>query len=599
MSTYESPWKRTVRCGDTGPELVGKEVVLCGWVRKRRDHGGLVFVDVGDYSGTTQVVFVPEQADAFTVAERLRSEYVVAVRGTVRQRPAGTVNPLIATGEVEVVADGAQLLSEAQTPPFLIQDDIEVNEELRLRHRFLDLRRPEMQRILRLRHRVCQAARGYLDAEGFCEVETPILTKTTPEGARDFLVPSRLSPGMFYALPQSPQLFKQVLMCSGADRYYQIVRCFRDEDFRANRQPEFTQIDIEMSFIDESDISRIVEGLVRRIWEQALGVKIQAPFPRLSYDDAMSRFGVDAPDMRFGLELKDVSELFADSSFNVFRSAVEKGGVVKGLRFPQGASLSRKETDDLERFVKNYGAGGLAWMKWEGGELKSPIAKFLDGALQEKLIERFEMEDGDIAFLVGDRFSRACAALGALRVHLARSAGLIDESKRAFVWVDNFPLFEFDEEAGRYAAVHHPFTSPLVRNDSDLSLLKNDPGKLSARAYDLVLNGQEIAGGSIRIHRRDIQELVFRHLGIGEEEANAKFGFLLEALSFGAPPHGGIAFGLDRIVMLLAGTDSIRDVIAFPKAHSGMDLMVGAPTNVDKEQLSELGIKIEVTSETK
>lgn len=592
MSGYEPPWKRTQRCSDTRAEHVGQEVVLCGWVRKRRDHGGLIFVDLGDYTGTTQVVFVPEHADAFALAEGLRSEYVVAIKGSVRRRPEGTVNPSLATGEIEVVAKEIQLLSESETPPFLIQDDIEVNEELRLRHRFLDLRRPEMQKILRLRHKVYQASRTYLDSRGFCEVETPVLTKTTPEGARDFLVPSRLSQGMFYALPQSPQLFKQVLMCAGVDRYYQIVRCFRDEDFRANRQPEFTQIDIEMSFVDEADVSGIVEGLVAKVWKEAAGIEVKTPFLRMSYEEAMNRFGVDAPDMRFGLELSDVSELFKESSFNVFRKVVESGGVVKGLKFPGGATMSRKETDDLEVLVKNYGASGLAWVKWDGSEIKSPLAKFIDDGLANELVSRFELEDGDIAFLVADRFAKACAALGALRVQLARQAELIEEDKLAFAWVDNFPLFEFDEDAKRFVAVHHPFTSPLLRDDADFDKLKQDPSGLSARAYDLVLNGQEIAGGSIRIHRRDIQEIVFRHLGIGEEEAKGKFGFLLEALSFGAPPHGGIAFGLDRMVMLLAGTDSIRDVIAFPKAHSGMDLMVGAPTIVDNQQLSELGVKI-------
>lgn len=587
-----SETKGKLYCGHARSSMIGERRTLHGWVRRRRDHGGLIFVDLGDYTGYTQVVFTPEKDASFRIGEALRNEFVVRVTGLIAPRPEGTVNADLATGEIELRVEEAELLSEAHSPPFQILDENEVKEEVRLRYRFLDLRRPRMQEILRLRHALYRATRTYLDAHGFCEVETPILSKTTPEGARDFLVPSRLNHGYFYALPQSPQLFKQVLMCAGFDRYYQIVRCFRDEDFRANRQPEFTQIDLEMSFIDEEDIKQLIEGLVAEIWKQTIGVELPRPFLRMSYDEALSRFGVDAPDMRFAMELAELSPVFEGSEFQVFNSVIASGGIVKGLMLKGGAALSRKELDDLTDFVKQYGAKGLSWFKLENGELKSPVTKFLSEGRRADLVARLGMSDGDAAFVIGDRPSVTNASLGNLRLHLARERGMLDKGKRAFVWIERFPLFDWDEEEKRYLSVHHPFTSPLLESAGDRELLDSDPLKLKARAYDLVLNGQELAGGSIRIHRADIQEIVFRHLGIGEEEARMKFGFLLEALSYGAPPHGGIAVGLDRAVMLLAGTDSIRDVIAFPKTQKGQDLMVGAPSPAAADQLRDLGIRI-------
>lgn len=561
-------------------------------MRRRRDHGGLIFVDLADYSGFTQVVFTPEKEQAFSLGESLRSEFVIQVQGKLRPRPEGTLNKELPTGEVELEVFEAQILSQSETPPFVIQESIDAKEELRLKYRYLDLRRPSMQSMLRLRHKAYQATREYLNKLEFCEVETPILSKPTPEGARDFLVPSRLSKGEFYALPQSPQLFKQVLMVSSLDRYYQIVRCFRDEDLRANRQPEFTQIDIEMSFVEEKDVQELTEGLVRSIWRECAGVELEEKFPRLTYDECIERFGVDAPDMRFGLELQDVSDLAADTEFKVFRAAIESEGVVKGFCIPDGASLSRKDFDDLTEFVKPYGAKGLAWVKVDGEELKSPIAKFIPKPVMDSLRERFGAEDGDAIVFVADQASVAHPALGALRLHVGKTRGFIDESQLKFLWVEKFPLVEQDAVAGRYVSVHHPFTAPLLDSEEGLAALSSNPGALKARAYDIVLNGQEIGGGSIRIHRADVQQKVFDLLGIDEEEARAKFGFLLDALSFGAPPHGGIALGLDRIVMLLAGTDSIRDVIAFPKTQRGQDLMVNAPAKSPVESLVELGIRV-------
>lgn len=588
---FPSPY-RSQACGECSTNLVGQQVQLAGWVRRRRDHGGLIFVDLADYSGFAQIVFSPEYSSAFAVGEKLRSEYVVSIQGRVRNRPAGTENAQIPTGSVEVEVLEATVLAESQTVPFVIQDDVDAKEELRLKYRFLDLRRPAMQKILRMRHAVYRAARGYLDAHGFCEVETPILSKPTPEGARDFLVPSRLSKGEFYALPQSPQLFKQVLMCACMDRYYQIVRCFRDEDLRANRQPEFTQIDIEMSFVGEQSVQAMTEGLVAAIWKEATGVELKPPFPRLSYDEVMERFGVDAPDMRFGLELKTVSSCFAGTEFNGFSKVLGSGGVIKGIRIPEGADTSRSELDEWTGVVTNLGAQGLAWFKFEGSEIKSPIAKFLTPAELDSLANELGAVPGDLVVLVAATQQVANQSLSALRLHVGKSWELINRRELAFLWVEKFPLLERDSDQGRFVAVHHPFTSPILNTPEDEKLFLDTPEKAKARAYDLVLNGQEVGGGSIRIHRADIQQQIFSLLQIGEEEAREKFGFLLDALSFGAPPHGGIALGLDRLVMLLAETDSIRDVIAFPKTQRGQDLMVGAPSKSTIEQLLELGIRV-------
>lgn len=594
MSKHEVKFNiRTQKCNHANASQVGARVVLNGWVRRRRDHGGVIFVDLGDYTGCTQVVFQPDKGKVFELAQSLRSEYVISVSGVIRMRPEGARNTAIMTGEIELEATELTILSMSEPVPFPIQDDIDASEDVRLRYRFLDIRRPQMQKILRIRHRVCRAAREYLDDLGFCEIETPILTKTTPEGARDFLVPCRFSHGQFYALPQSPQLFKQILMCAGMDRYYQIVRCFRDEDFRANRQPEFTQIDLELSFVDEEIIMGLIEGLVVAIWDAASGVSLEVPFMRLSYDDAMDRFGVDAPDMRFGMELVDLSSVFKEADFRVFRDIVEAGGVVKGICLEAGAELSRKELDELANFVATYGVKGLSWIKCESGKFTSPIAKFLDEGMFQRVGDLFEVRDGDAILIAAGSFRQVGAALGALRVHLAKTRGLIeDESQLSFAWITEFPLFEYEEETKRYLAVHHPFTSPLLVSENDRENFRSAPHKLKARAYDLVLNGQEIGGGSIRIHDRDVQSRVFELLGITPSEAEAKFGFLLNAFTFGAPPHGGIALGLDRLIMLISGATSIRDVIAFPKTASGVDLMVDAPSPANEAQLEELGLKL-------
>ena len=585
---------RTNSCGLVNKKLLNKEIALSGWVRRRRDHGGLIFIELSDYSGNCQIVFKPENKDSFKIAEALRSEYVISVKGIILARPEGTVNPEMETGEVELEVSEIELISKSETPPFLIQDNIEAKEELRLKYRYLDLRRPEMQKRLRLRHSIYKSVRNYLDSKGFCEVETPILTKPTPEGARDFLVPSRISQGEFYALPQSPQLFKQVLMCACLDKYYQIVKCFRDEDLRANRQPEFTQIDLEMSFVDEKDIQELAENLVSKIWEDTLNYKVELPLLRISYEEAMSRFGLDAPDMRFEMELVELNEVFNKSDFKVFKDTLNANGLIKAINAKNASSFSRKEIDELTNYVKNYGAKGLAWLKYEQDEFKSSIVKFFSENELESIKKLLNVENGDLILFIADQENITNPALGNLRAHLAKKLDLIDENSYRFLWVEKFPLFEHSPELGRYVSVHHPFTSPLEEDldnlESDTS--KGDISKVRARAYDIVLNGQEIGGGSIRIHNSEVQSKIFNLLGISKEEARKKFGFLLDALSFGAPPHGGIALGLDRIAMILNNVDSIRDVIAFPKTQRGQDLMVSAPTGASVEQLMELGIRL-------
>ena len=583
---------RTDYCGQLDARHLGKQVVLMGWVQRRRDHGGLIFVDLRDREGIVQTVFNPElHPEAHEVARRMRSEFVVAICGAVHQRPPGTENPALPTGAVEVMVEEARILSEAKSPVFLIEEETDVAEEIRLTYRYLDLRRPSMLRNLRLRHRAYQAVRGYLDGHGFIEVETPVLTRSTPEGARDYLVPSRVTPGQFYALPQSPQLFKQLLMIAGFDRYYQIVKCFRDEDLRADRQPEFTQIDIEMSFVDRDDVLPMMEGLVVAIFDAAGMPPLSVPLPRLTYAEVIERFGLDAPDTRFGMELCDLTGVMGGVEAKVFAEPIAGGGVVKGINAKGAGSFSRAQLDALVEFVKSFGAKGLAWFKVGSNGIESPLAKFLGPVALERIQERLKGEEGDLLLLVADQRKTAAEALGRLRVKLGHDLKLIDQTALAPAWIIDFPLLEYDPEEGRWQAVHHPFTAPL---DEDLPLLVTDPGKVRAKAYDLVVNGQEIGGGSIRIHRRDIQSRMFAALGIGSDEAMAKFGFLLEALEYGTPPHGGIAFGFDRIVAMLAGTPSIRDVIAFPKTQKAQDLMTRAPSPVEPRQLRELRIKLDL-----
>ena len=581
---------RTHSCGALRKGDRGKEVVLKGWVQRRRDHGGVIFIDIRDREGITQVVFNPGlNPDAHSKAKELRSEYVMAVKGTVSERPEGTVNKNLGTGEIEVLANELDILNEAKTPPFPIEDNVNIAEEVRLKYRYLDLRRPSLQSKLILRHNVMKTVRDYMCDEGFLEIETPVLTKSTPEGARDYLVPSRVNIGKFYALPQSPQLFKQILMVAGYEKYFQIVRCFRDEDLRADRQPEFTQIDIEMSFIDREDIYSTMEGLFFEIWKKIKGIEIKTPFPRLSYKDSMERFGNDKPDTRFGLELHDVGNILGESEFKVFSDAIKSGGMIKGINAEGCANFSRKEIDDLTDFVKIYNAKGLISFKVTDKEVSSSVAKFLKPGQLEKLKEAMGGKPGDLLLVVADKQKVVYDSLSNLRIKLGEKLNLIDKNKFNFLWVTDFPLLEYSPEEKRYMAMHHPFTSPRVE---DIPLFDTDPSKILARAYDLVLNGSEIGGGSIRIHKRDVQNKMFKILGLTEEDAQAKFGFLLEALEFGTPPHGGIAFGLDRIVMILTGAESIREVIAFPKTQKAICLMTDAPSAVDKAQLDELGIKL-------
>ncbi len=584
--------RRTHTCGELGKKEIGGKVILQGWVNTRRDHGGVIFVDLRDRYGITQLRFDPKISEkAHKEAERLRREYVIEVYGRVVPRPKGMENPKLKTGNIEVEVTELKILNISRTPPFEIDDRIDLNEDIRLKYRYLDLRRPMMQKNIIMRHRVVKAIRDFFDREGFLEIETPMLAKSTPEGARDYLVPSRVHPGKFFALPQSPQLFKQLLMIAGFDRYAQIVKCFRDEDLRADRQPEFTQIDVEMSFVEEEDIFDVMERLMKHIWKVALNEDIKIPFPRISYHEAMERFGSDKPDTRFGLELIEVGDIVKDSNFQIFKEVLKKGGIVKCINAKGCAGFSRKDIDELTQFVSIYGTKGLAWMKMTENGLESSIVKFFPSGVQKRLVERTGAKKGDLLLFVADKHRIVYDALGALRIELAKRLNLLDENKYNFIWVHNFPLLEWDEDEGRHVAIHHPFTSP---RDEDLKYLDSDPSRVHAKAYDLALNGVELGGGSIRIHRREIQEKVFNALGIESEEARKKFGFLLDAFTYGAPPHGGIAFGLDRIVAILTGNESIREVIAFPKNKAAQSLMDNAPSEVSREQLKELHLELDL-----
>jgi aspartyl-tRNA synthetase len=585
-------WKRSCYCGEPRVDSVGRELILVGWVQTRRDHGGLIFVDLRDRTGLAQVVFNPAlDTAAHEKAKQLRSEDVIAVRGALTKRPAETLNPDLATGEVELLGQELRLLNASQVPPFVIQDETEANENTRLKYRYLDLRRPESLRHLLLRYRMTKLIRDYLDGLGFVEVETPVLTKSTPEGARDYLVPSRIYPGKFYALPQSPQLFKQVLMVGGLDRYFQIVKCFRDEDLRADRQPEFTQLDMEMSFVQPEDVMQVIEGMIGILFKELKGIDLQRPFPRLTWDEAMGRFGSDKPDIRFGLELKDFTMTLRDCKAKVLAGAIEKGGIVKGICVPKGSEMSRKDLDDLTPFVATFGAKGVAWAKITAEGWQSPIAKFLSESEQKEIEKIAAAQIGDVILFLADSAKVVHDTLGNLRLHLGEKLKLIPENAFALVWVVDFPLMEFAPEEKRFVALHHPFTAPL---DEDLPLLDREPARVRSKAYDLAVNGTEAGGGSIRIHQVELQKKIFEIMGIGAEEAEAKFGFLLEALSFGAPPHGGIAFGIDRLAMLLSGAKSLRDVIAFPKSQRAVCMLTDAPSSVDPKQLRELGIRTTV-----
>ncbi|MFA7418105.1 MAG: aspartate--tRNA ligase [Melioribacteraceae bacterium] len=583
--------KRTHTCGELRETNIGESVVLNGWVAIRRDLGGVIFIELRDRFGITQVVFEPSyNSDAHEIGKKLRSEFVISIEGKVRKRPEGTENTTLPTGNIDVMVDHLIILNQAETPPFAIEDNIDAHEDLRLKYRYLDLRRPEMQKSLLLRHKMYLLTRQYFDQNGFVEVETPVLMKSTPEGARDFLVPSRLHKGKFYALPQSPQQYKQILMVAGLDRYFQIVRCFRDEDLRADRQYEFTQIDVEMSFVDVEDIFEIVEGLMKVFYKDVLNIELETPIKRLSFDDAMEKYGSDKPDLRFGLEMLTLNQVFEKSEFRVFREALDTNGIVTGLVAKGCGEYTRNQLDVLTDYVKKLGAGGLIWMRVKENDLDAPIAKFLTEEEKKNLVASLNAEPGDLLLLLSGKKLKTLSIMGHLRLEMAKRMNLIQpDAKPVLLWVTDFPLFEWDDDTKRFYAMHHPFTSPRVE---DIPLMDSDPGKVKARAYDLVLNGNEIAGGSIRIHDAALQAKMFKSLGISEEEANEKFGFLMGAFKYGAPPHGGIAFGFDRLAMLFAGRHSIRDVIAFPKTSSGISLMDECPSSVDENQLKELHIKV-------
>ena len=589
-------WKRTNYCGDLRIEDVDSEVVLMGWCQTRRDHGGVIFVDLRDYTGVTQVVFKMEISEAAHVlADTIRGEFVLAVRGKVAHRIEGNVNPKLPTGEIEILVETLEILNQSLTPPYVLDNRDNVDEKLRLTYRFLDLRDSTLQNNLMLRSQAMQIVRSYYTSRRFFEIETPILTKSTPEGARDYLVPSRVNPGLFYALPQSPQLFKQLLMISGYDRYMQLARCFRDEDLRGNRQPEFTQIDLELSFTEPEEIYQLTEGLMVKLFEETIGVKVETPFPRMTYQHAMENYGSDAPDTRFDLNLKDISDIASTCELRVFKQVVDKGGIVKAICVPGGAEFSRKELDDLTEFAQIYGAKGMAWIKLNNDGWQSPIGKFFTAEQKEALEERVGLKVGDLVLFCADNTKIVHDALGNLRKEIARRRGLINDSEYRFVWVTDFPLFEYSETEKSYTSSHHPFTMPDL-DDLD-KFGESSPEKIRSRAYDVVLNGVEIGGGSIRIHREEIQNKVFRLLKLTEEEIESKFGFLMKALSYGAPPHGGIALGFDRMMMFLLKTNSIRDVIAFPKTQKAGCLMTDAPSAVDTEQLDELHVRVKASAQ--